>query len=587
MASEITTSVAAGPEKTPAIAASACFSSIQEELQNLRATSGRIFLELGRILHSIAARGRDVATMSRTMTELASSQETVHTIGTLEKVLEDANRVQILGNLSRSRLKQASSVFAKCAPSFERLNKLPPRLNTVGILARIEASRLDDTNINVSGLTANVDSMAADIATHVATVATEAETLRQLITSGKNNLEASAKSDRGAGQDVVQQIQKIVDSFRARRAISARGAQNVNEEFVAMQHETDRIVMSLQSEDIARQRIEHIAEALQHVEIGDSKDLNVAVLQRSQLKSVRDLISESFDTIRRSLQSLGPKIDALNAQTAELASQSGEDGTSFTDFVNQRLGTLSQVISRHFCSAQIVISTIRSVLPSLTEMMKAVNCVEDLQASIRLMALNAEIKTAHLGEDGAAMGVLAAELHRVTAESDQDGTLVLETMHEMQALIGDLAKHEAVSAAPVFQSCDCGAVQSEIKTLVLEVEREGRRLPELLHQLSAKTTELRQHLAKALSAAEEGDLLGAKFDDVLGKLDAELERLGYVGGAILEQDHRVSELSHRYSMHSERRVHEEVFGTVMRPPESSLTIGEPASAEFGENVELF
>ncbi len=37
----------------------------------------------------------------------------------------------------------------------------------------------------------------------------------------------------------------------------------------------------------------------------------------------------------------------------------------------------------------------------------------------------------------------------------------------------------------------------------------------------------------------------------------------------------------------ERQVHEGVFGTMMRPPEGSLTIGEPASAEFGENVELF
>ena len=76
--------------------------------------------------------------------------------------------------------------------------------------------------------------------------------------------------------------------------------------------------MSLQAEDIARQRVEHVQEAIRCVAVsldaGERLEscAGVLALQRSQLAGTRDLLADSICTIQAGLQSLGPRIQEFS-----------------------------------------------------------------------------------------------------------------------------------------------------------------------------------------------------------------------------------------------------------------------------------
>jgi hypothetical protein len=115
--------------------------------------------------------------------------------------------------------------------------------------------------------------------------------------------------------------------------------------------------------------------------------------------------------------------------------------------------------NQYFASARTVVSIVHTVLPSLEDMTGAVAEVEDIQSSIRLMALNTEIKTAHLGHEGVAMGVLASELHKITEQSEGDTRVILECLHAMEDVLKALGTHDAPSGDSMVMQSGCTEVK--------------------------------------------------------------------------------------------------------------------------------
>ena len=77
------------------------------------------------------------------------------------------------------------------------------------------------------------------------------------------------------------------------------------------------------------------------------------------------------------------------------------------------------------------------------------------------------------------------------------------------------------------------------------------------------------------------------MEEILQDLNTELARMGYVDGAVMADDQHVRQLSDQYSMHSERQVHQDLFGT--QPQDQNLYPTPPIGqqSDLGDNVELF
>jgi len=565
-------------------------SSLQEGLRHLNAGAAEVFLALGGALQSIVREAREVAALSKAAAELGTETGSSQSLATLQGMLEDAGLEQAKLRSSSMKLHDVLSRLEACRAPMSRLTRLPVALNWVGMLSRIESSRLANATVNVSSLTADIDDMTGRIQKHVATVGEGSARLGQQIQQTTAQLDEIEQRTKVQAAQLIRQTGEVLASFRTRQEATNRAVLKIDQQYGEARHAADKIVMSLQSEDIARQRIEHVQEALGQLDGGaacaalDSGQASVLVLQHSQLLSTRDLLSKSIASIHHDLQSLAPVLAALTADTSSLASQTGDDGHTFSATIKSKLEALCSIFGQYFDSARSAEATIHSVMPALAEMAHAVSLVEEIQASIRLMALNAEIKTARLGDHGAALGVLAAELHEMTGQSDGDIRAVLESLHGAQSLFDTMTEQGTPSSPSGRSRCDRQEMKKEMDRLVDSVVAAGEALPKKLAELSARAASLRSDLETAAGIAERGREVIQIFDGLLEKLDRDLRRLGCSRDSLLPHHGTTANLSTLYSMESERHVHRHVIrGTA---PDELPGIPQPHE-DLGGDVELF
>jgi hypothetical protein len=147
--------------------------ALQDGLQRLNACAAEVFLALGGALQSVAVEAREVAGLSKAAVGLGTAGESDQSMHKLQLILTDAVQVQALGQVSREKLHEVFSHLKQSRAPLGRLMNLPSVLNIVGMLYRIEASRLESASINVSSLTADMDGMGRQIGKRVATVGTQ------------------------------------------------------------------------------------------------------------------------------------------------------------------------------------------------------------------------------------------------------------------------------------------------------------------------------------------------------------------------------------------------------------------------------
>jgi len=594
------TSAELSPNPPPAILpepASLQLEPLAEDLRALNAASSREFLALSQALQSIAGHCRKITEMSREVTGLAALGESERALDTLQKILADAAQLQALGSTSREKLHKILSALQSSRDPLNHLIKLPVKLNTVGMLSRIEGSRLEGAAVNVSGLTAEMSRLSESIAQQVATVSGESEKLAHLFVQSVRQMDEVEERERKQGADLVLQTQALLDSFQTRSRASNAAAVKIDEEYGGIRQSIDRIVTMLQSEDIGRQRVEHVQDVLRGAAVSAASDpkqeevADLVALQHPQLIGTRDLLVNSITSILENLRSLRPRVEGLTAEVAALSLQTGEAGHSFADTIKSRMEGLCLIFDQYFGSARTVVSIVQTVLPSLSDMAGAVGEVEDIQASIRLMALNAEIKTAHLGNSGAAMGVLASELHKITEQSDGDTRSILDGLRLMEQVLKEMSGHDVPSGDSIMMSSGGAEVKEQVFGLVEAVLHASHEMAQRIAALQQVAGSLGAEIQNACEVAGRATGIGPGFDSVIERVKAAADHLDRLSARTGDRKgERAARLAAMYSMQSEREVHQSFFGkegqesSAAGPAEKGNGAGDH---DLGDNVELF
>jgi hypothetical protein len=363
---------------------------------------------------------------------------------------------------------------------------------------------------------------------------------------------------------------------------------------VAFSRSTDKVVMSLQSEDLARQRIEHVQEALQRVAAsldgGDHVEscAGLLVLQRAQLLSARNLVADSIQTIGSSLRSLEPRIQDLLSRTSLLAKETEEDSQSFADLIDTSLDDVTRVFQQCSSSATAVTSTIKGVLPSVEKMLQYAYALRDIESSVRLISLNATVKTAQLGFEGVSMSILATELQTITRQSEDHTRAMLDAVGSIRTALERINIEMNTSGGSLLMAEGGGEmVGKELEGLAQIVRSSGQQTRVKLDELEQIAQTLCSELKQGCELAERSSSIIKLYDDQLFNFDNILKHLG-VSEEMLTQAggaNQGGDLSKLYSMQSERELHSRIFGGAMPSTEASGVEGNDSDSDDG--IELF
>lgn len=549
------------------------------------------FLEIGGRLQEFHQRAGEISSAAAQIVGEVAGAEVASAMEGVGDILDEMSRY-----LERSRndsgtssetlhevthlLQQASAPLA----GFKKINKV---LRMLGISTRIESARLGQSAAGFDTLANDVGALSVQVSDKAAIIVGRKVDLDAAIGQTLNGILAVGLKQHAQVMGILGKTRESLGTLTGINTRCSAAAAEVSASSEELSRSIGQVVMSMQAHDIVRQQVEHVEEALLEVHSHLSQDsagieevAGICELQGAQLKHAARELETAVQAIIMNLREIAGQQSGLSRETASLAGIADEAGSGFFGAMEQDLSLVTTTLTESAKVNDKLTDAMGGVTGTVREIAGLVGEIETLGEEIKLIALNAQIKSAYTGEEGAALGVLAEAIQRLSVEAIEHTGAVSNTLQGIHA---------------VTERLNIG-VSQENSILQEEVQRMVATLAGLLNTLRGVNLTLRNslsrmdqevhHLCADIERVTVGIKVHQKVTKVLG--DAVLALEGILKEARIMvpgvgKGVNFEELSQRYTMHSERKIHSSVLGrtpvAVAAPPQ-----GED---ELGGNVELF
>jgi hypothetical protein len=344
-------------------------------------------------------------------------------------------------------------------------------------------------------------------------------------------------------------------------------------------------IVSLQSGDCARQRLEHVCDALRRIAGpaagGDDGAQAARVVRRLevlQLKDAEHEFDQDIGRIASSLKAILADAGGIVAQSRSFQSDP-DGGESFLEGIKRMLARALDLIATCESSGKSVDEALAVVEDTLGKFRQAISGLSEAIVDIILIGMNAGLKAGHLGVKGNAFVVIANELKTTADHVSAGATRLKPILDRVEASANGLRELRA-RADPA----QLARLEPSIGYALREVEAGNERLGAQMVRLAREGAEfesLMQSAADVVTGLGEGL---AKLKNVASALD----RAGAVGDRVrlaARDEAMLDELYAQYTMEREREVHDDLrrsLGLATKP-----RAPQPQKAAAEDEVEFF
>jgi chromosome segregation ATPase len=330
-----------------------------------------------------------------------------------------------------------------------------------------------------------------------------------------------------------------------------------------------RAVSTLQVGDSTRQRVEDVEEALQRLSgVDDPPSVSaVYALTSAQLRgAIADFDSETgalAQSLQELLQDTRAMLDSAAADSDALLS-SGDSALGAIDGSLQQIaGMLAQYES---CDAALSVA-IDQLVAAVGNMLDHVSAFDDIRQTVRLLSINATLRSNALDEDGRAFRQVATDLRSLNDETDAPVEEVMDRLEKCGATLrgfldarnsGEESRTDAMQDTLETSRQRVGNIATRLRDRASFMADTGPRALAELHDATATVTDRQDFCATWRGIAAELAALAGEQDLRASGGDQRAELL--------------AEIYKIYSMKAERDIHNALLGTA--PEEDSPPNGE-------------
>ncbi len=490
-----------------------------------------------------------------------------------------------------ARSKAITADLSAMRPQLDVVNRVGVLLQSVAVGFAVESSRDQESQVafgsfveEIRGLSRRTNEVEGRIGEQLAKACDSENSALGRIETELAELGGLAgqlaETSARAAMDVQARLDDIVAALAVMRDRSVR-----------IRQYTEEAVFHMQFGDIVRQKIEHVVEAL----VGVAHDLrapaavrwgrvpdgvHALAVQVAQLEAVEHelataerQLSHSFSQIADSATGFGDSADGRGTGRSGVVELRGV----LADFDKLRgLAVKEQQLrEQSVVSGQEAFSTAERIAGQMKE-------VQAINREMHLLALNAIVMTAALGEAGATLEVLSMQVHELYRQADAAvGTIGAEaerlTLHRQSDVTTDLATHVADRTLVEV----VGAVANGVAEYERTVEQIGARVSDsnaLLEAGRDRLSQLGEFAGQVRSLREAVQGVCLQLEAIAGPVAT-----GRGAGAVAE---------HHYTMESEREIHRRIasvaaapaglFAGASAPGGSDTTKAAQAKADIGE-----
>ena len=554
----------------------ACCSSLLPKLHALLSKSihsqEHEFLRLGEKLQEFAFGAGELGNLTQSLLENFSRQGMEGVIQGFTSELQEMH--DVCGTESSSKALGDLQNIVKTISGLDELlrefSRLVRHLQMLGISTRIESARLGADGSGFSTLADDVEKLAHRIEDHSSKIGQDARSLADLSNLALRQTESMRDKQSQCSTSIFSDIRHNVAALSDIVGQSEGLTQSLALRSATIQGSIGEVVSSLQFHDIVRQQVEHVEEALDDINkmLGENKPqqeksdianwvADVASIQRWQVKNGSERFFNAVETL---ITNLGNVRDTLQEMQQEVTSLLGSDakGSSTTlvrieKSVDGMLGTMQVFASQ----GEKIGKTMGSVATTVSEISSYLGDIEEVGAEIELIALNASIKAAHTGDQGAAMGVLATSVQHLSKEASRQTNEVADVLRR----ISDAAALLGERAADFLDTSQVLSMMERLKLLMQHFKDMDATISNGFLTLIKKNSNLTKEITQLIDSIQLHHAVSA----LLGKAEKELEVLENKSrrlapeGTDTQRSERLKKLLERYTMDAERLVHQHVF----------------------------
>ncbi|WP_421952076.1 hypothetical protein [Pelagibacterium sp.] len=328
-------------------------------------------------------------------------------------------------------------------------------------------------------------------------------------------------------------------------------------------------VMALQVGDATRQRLEHIetgfhrlADILSGVPVFDTEFkpeshpdalAAIATLEQAQLaETARDFGAEVGEA-ERSLAALAADAETIMTRSrGQYGSDAGKSSSiaSLSDQLRAAVSLLGNFEAER-AKLEAVAAIVRRTVGIL---LGHVEAVQDIEANMRLVSLNAAVRCAQLGPRGASLTVIATQLRELTSETVQAAESAVDWLSQSATLADAFGAATEADGAVEGRGLEQGAI------LALELlSGLDQKLAGALSSLDTDGTKVIALLQRAANGLDGLGALSEAMDDIRMQI-AGLAPDETPSEHTAELAALVAGLRRLYTMEAERAVHDGLFG---------------------------
>jgi methyl-accepting chemotaxis protein len=568
-----------------------------QELEDLNGSTERDFLAVGEKLAEFRATARQISSDSAALTELISGEHGSHGSHALTRMLAHAKGLDARIEQSGQALAEVRDLSSRIRGAFAGLRNTVSIFHTLCTLTRIETSRLGNAGSDFADLAAEVRPLSESI---------------QL--SGEGVLQASSRLEQGVQSAIenashlrVKQLRELpaliagvmgsLRSFAERQQRAAESSVRQTAQYEALCGAVDGVVTSIQFHDITRQQIEHVVQALRQLRSigggrGNPDSLPpgggaVLALQSSQLSGAAAVFAVSIERMEHDLESIAARAQDMAEVSRALMGISADEQDSFFLGMESQCTAILKMLGACTTAQAKMESTGAGLAETIGGMRASIAEIRGIEIQIQRIAINATIRSTHIGAAGNALSVIADAMQRLAFDSNTNTEDVARALDGMSDAAGRVSHGFGVAAAEPSNGSE---IAEEMRRTILELHSSSESSYSRVSQIAASGARLLRDIA----AVRGGLSAGALVAGVVDRARAELERIGaQAGPASLEAAEvapieQLESLTRRYTMQMERDVHESVArGSAVPPTPTAAPEAALPDGDFGDNVELF
>ena len=326
-------------------------------------------------------------------------------------------------------------------------------------------------------------------------------------------------------------------------------------------------VMALQVGDSTRQRLEHVEaglDCLAEIAGGDTalsaEALTaISLLEQEQLRATAADFAGEVGEAEEALRALASDAGTIMMRSRSLYGD-GENEASALTVLSAQLRVATEILRDCEMERSKLEAVAAAVQQTVSILLGHVAAVQDIEANMRLVSLNAAVRCAQLGPRGASLTVIASQLRELTTETVVAAEAAMAQLDEASALAGAFG-----AAAGGDNAGQIGRLEQQANHAMTLLTRLDEGLSAAMDSLNADGPKVIGLLQAAARGIDGQSRLAESMDDIALQIAA-LSSEPMPGELTAELVPVLERLRKTYTMEAERHIHSRLFGSAGTAP---------------------